>query len=255
MKSPTLEFDIAYFMYVLLFFLVVYLFKNSYFKTFIKVAKEEIVQSKLRIILSLILVVLTVVFFDRKISIYFLENKQSFLNDVANVGNIFGQGKYLISIILTIGMMFLLFEKIKLLKVFYISISAFVMTSIINPILKGIIYRQRPYETFDENLFFSYKRAYEEGRFFTNMYDSTYYSMPSGHTMAITSVFAVYGFYAKNKVLKIVYFGIPLITAFSRVYINKHWLSDTVVAYLLGIFVARVIYKINENRLVEDKNV
>lgn len=255
MKWPDLEFDVAYFMYILLTFIVIYLVKNNYFKNFIKILKEEIVKKKISIILSLILLIFIVSFMDRKVAIYFLENKYSVLDKLSDFGNVLGTGKYLISIILTIGMVFLLLEKIKLLKVFYISVSAFIMTSIINPLLKAIIYRQRPYETFTENLFFSYKRAYEEGRFFTNMYDSTYYSMPSGHTIAISSIFAVYGFYVNNKILKFIYFGIPLITAFGRVYTNKHWLSDTMVAYLLGIFIAGIIYKINENKLVEDKNV
>lgn len=255
MKWPTLEFDLAYFMYILLIFIVIYLVKNDYFKKFTKIFKEEIVKKKINIILVLVLVILIVSFFDRKVAIYFLENQSNILDKLSSIGNTLGTGKYLISIILTIGMVFLLIEKKKLLEVLYISISALVMTSIINPLLKAIIYRQRPYETFAENLFFSYKRAYEEGRFFTNMYDSTYYSMPSGHTIAIASIFAVYGFYVKNKFLKFVYFGIPLVTAFGRVYTNKHWLSDTIVAYFFGIFIAGIMYKINENKLVEDKNV
>lgn len=255
MKWPTLEFDLAYFMYILLIFIFIYLVKNDYFKKFTKIFKEEIVEKKINIILVFALVILVVSFFDRKVAIYFLENQNNILDKLSNIGNTLGTGKYLISIILTIGMVFLLIEKKKLLEVFYISISAFVMTSIINPLLKAIIYRQRPYETFTENLFFSYKRAYEEGRFFTNIYDSTYYSMPSGHTIAISSIFAVYGFYVKNKFLKFIYFGIPLVTAFGRVYTNKHWLSDTIVAYFLGIFIAGIMYKINENKLVEDKNV
>lgn len=255
MKWPTLEFDLAYFMYILLIFIFIYLVKNDYFKKFTKIFKEEIVKKKINIILVFALVILVVSFFDRKVAIYFLENQNNILDKLSNIGNTLGTGKYLISIILTIGMVFLLIEKKKILEVFYISISAFVMTSIINPLLKAIIYRQRPYETFTENLFFSYKRAYEEGRFFTNIYDSTYYSMPSGHTIAISSIFAVYGFYVKNKFLKFIYFGIPLVTAFGRVYTNKHWLSDTIVAYFLGIFIAGIMYKINENKLVEDKNV
>lgn len=255
MKMPTWEFDTVYFMYILLVFIVIYLVKNQYLKNFLEVSKKEFKRNKNKIIIGLGVIILTIVFLDRRVAIYFLENKCDSLVYLSEFGNLIGHGKYLVSIILTIGMIFLLLEKIELLEVFYISISAFVMTSIINPLLKAIIYRQRPYETFTENLFFSYKRAYEEGRFFTNMYDSTYYSMPSGHTIAIASIFAVYGFYVKNKLLKFVYFGIPLITAFGRVYTNKHWLSDTIVAYLLGIFIAGIIYKINENKLLEDKNV
>ncbi len=255
MKMPTWEFDTVYFMYILLVFIVIYLVKNQYLKNFLEGSKKEFKRNKNKIIIGLGVIILTIVFLDRRVAIYFLENKCDSLVYLSEFGNLIGHGKYLVSIILTIGMIFLLLEKIELLEVFYISISAFVMTSIINPLLKAIIYRQRPYETFTENLFFSYKRAYEEGRFFTNMYDSTYYSMPSGHTIAIASIFAVYGFYVKNKFLKFVYFGIPLVTAFGRVYTNKHWLSDTIVAYLLGIFIAGIIYKINENKLLEDKNV
>ncbi len=255
MKMPTWEFDTVYFMYILLVFIVIYLVKNQYLKNFLEGSKKEFKRNKNKIIIGLGVIILTIVFLDRRVAIYFLENKCDSLVYLSEFGNLIGHGKYLVSIILTIGMIFLLLEKIELLEVFYISISTFVMTSIINPLLKAIIYRQRPYETFTENLFFSYKRAYEEGRFFTNMYDSTYYSMPSGHTIAIASIFAVYGFYVKNKFLKFVYFGIPLVTAFGRVYTNKHWLSDTIVAYLLGIFIAGIIYKINENKLLEDKNV
>lgn len=245
MKWPTWEFDTVYFMYILLFFIIIHLIKEGFFKNILKNIIEEIKNKKITIVLSVVLLVFTVLFLDRKVSIYFLENKLDFLHKLSNLGNFLGQGKYLISVVITVGMTFLLINKMKLLKLVYISISSFILGKLISLILKVIIYRESPYETFNEKLIFSYKTAFEKGEFFNNLCDFT--SMPSSHTIGITSILVVYGLYAKNKFLKFFYFLVPFLTAFGRVYTNKNWLSDTIVAYLLGIFIANIVYKINKN--------
>jgi undecaprenyl-diphosphatase len=69
-------------------------------------------------------------------------------------------------------------------------------------------------------------------------------SFPSGHTMAIVvlggllTYFIWQHFKSRSvKVLSGVFFVlISLVVGFSRIYLNVHWLSDVVGAYVLGIF-------------------
>ena len=65
---------------------------------------------------------------------------------------------------------------------------------------------------------------------------SKYNSFPSGHTAASTAFFGVLLFVRRKT--GIVLLAIPLLIAASRMYVAAHYLSDVVVAAVLGIFCA-----------------
>ncbi len=65
---------------------------------------------------------------------------------------------------------------------------------------------------------------------------SKYNSFPSGHTAATTAFFGVLLF--ANRRLALALSPIPLLIAFSRMYVAAHYLSDVVVAMVLGLFCA-----------------
>jgi undecaprenyl-diphosphatase len=62
-----------------------------------------------------------------------------------------------------------------------------------------------------------------------------YISMPSGHTAVMFAVCTVLSSAVRNKVLKFLVFLPAILTAVSRVYLNRHWPSDTIAAAGLGI--------------------
>jgi undecaprenyl-diphosphatase len=63
-----------------------------------------------------------------------------------------------------------------------------------------------------------------------------YNSFPSGHTAATTAFFGVLFF--ANRKLALALLPIPLLIAFSRMYVAAHYLSDVVCAAILGILIA-----------------
>jgi undecaprenyl-diphosphatase len=65
---------------------------------------------------------------------------------------------------------------------------------------------------------------------------SRYNSFPSGHTAATTGFFGVLLFVRRR--LGICLLPIPLLIAASRMYVAAHYLSDVVVAAILGFFCA-----------------
>ncbi|CAN5452893.1 phosphatase PAP2 family protein [soil metagenome] len=63
-----------------------------------------------------------------------------------------------------------------------------------------------------------------------------YNSFPSGHTAATTAFFGVLLF--ANRHLALALAPIPLLIAFSRMYVAAHYLSDVVCAMVLGLLCA-----------------
>jgi membrane-associated phospholipid phosphatase len=66
-----------------------------------------------------------------------------------------------------------------------------------------------------------------------------YNSFPSGHTVASTAFFATLAFASWR--IGLGFLWIPLLIAFSRMYIAAHFLSDVVCASLLGVSCAYLV--------------
>ena len=60
-------------------------------------------------------------------------------------------------------------------------------------------------------------------------------SFPSNHTALAFAIFGSYAHYYTNTTTKIILYTIPTLTAFSRIYKNKHYLSDTVGGGIIGL--------------------
>ncbi len=76
---------------------------------------------------------------------------------------------------------------------------------------------------------------------------SEYNAFPSGHTAASTAFFAVLLF-ARRRV-GVPLLAIPLLIAFSRIYIAAHHLSDVVAGALVGILAALVLWRAVQSRM------
>ena len=68
---------------------------------------------------------------------------------------------------------------------------------------------------------------------------SKYHAFPSGHTAASTAFFATLAFVSWR--VASAFAVLPLLIAFSRMYVRAHYLSDVVFAVLLGLAVALAI--------------
>ena len=63
-----------------------------------------------------------------------------------------------------------------------------------------------------------------------------YNAFPSGHTVSSTAFFATLAFASWRIGLGLLF--VPLLIAFSRMYVGAHYLSDVVCASLLGVLIA-----------------
>jgi hypothetical protein len=111
----------------------------------------------------------------------------------------------------------------------------------INVLLKVLFSRSRPYNNKGNMDFGNYK------------FDNDYYSLPSGHTTVAFTVSTVLAERINNIYATIGLYGLAALTAYQRIYDDKHWFSDTILGAALGIFISRAVVKLNEEDPYEDK--
>lgn len=68
------------------------------------------------------------------------------------------------------------------------------------------------------------------------------HSFPSGHTTAAFAIFGMLSFATEKLGLKVAYFLLAVLVAFSRIYLLQHFLIDTMFGALIGTFVSYFIY-------------
>mgnify|MGYP005847983953 CR=1 FL=1 len=70
-----------------------------------------------------------------------------------------------------------------------------------------------------------------------------YHSFPSGHALLSISTTWVLARQLKPLPLKILFYAIPTVVSWSRIYDGAHWLSDVVLGNALGIAAAETVLK------------
>lgn len=88
--------------------------------------------------------------------------------------------------------------------------------------LKILVGRSRPFTGNDQ---------YDFGGFAT---DNARHSYPSGHTTAAFAVASVLSYRIDNTAASIALYTAASMTAYSRIYDNQHWLSDTALGAVIG---------------------
>lgn len=69
------------------------------------------------------------------------------------------------------------------------------------------------------------------------------WSLPSGHTSVAFSLSTIISKNSKSNFVKYAAYIPALATAFSRIYQDKHWLSDTFLGAAVGFFIAEWVHK------------
>ena len=116
-------------------------------------------------------------------------------------------------------------------KLSVVFVVTFVVASVFNQLLKQIIMRDRPFVTYPD---------------IENYGGADGYSMPSGHSVC-GGLYATFLFYTilktsrrkSTKVLCGIFCTLfPLLTAYSRMVLGVHYLSDTLVGIAVGVIFA-----------------
>jgi membrane-associated phospholipid phosphatase len=111
-------------------------------------------------------------------------------------------------------------------RIFAAMILACALAGIANRVVKISTGRARP-------------NVQTEARWSGPNFSASYHSFPSGHTAASTAFFATLAFASWRIGLGLL--AIPLLIAFSRMYVGAHHLSDVVCAALLATLIAYLV--------------
>jgi membrane-associated phospholipid phosphatase len=67
-------------------------------------------------------------------------------------------------------------------------------------------------------------------------------SFPSGHALSAFALFFCLLFVSRSHFLKILFFLLALLAAYSRVYLSQHWLIDIYVGSIIGVSFSLLFY-------------
>lgn len=67
-------------------------------------------------------------------------------------------------------------------------------------------------------------------------------SFPSGHSLSAFALFFCLLFVSRSHILKILFFVLAVLAAYSRVYLSQHWLIDIYVGSIIGVCFALLFY-------------
>lgn len=60
------------------------------------------------------------------------------------------------------------------------------------------------------------------------------YSFPSGHTTTAFSMFLVFSYFVKNRLLSVIFFVMALMVGYSRMYLGQHFFADVYGGAIIG---------------------
>lgn len=121
-------------------------------------------------------------------------------------------------------------------------------SSVINPLIKNIFFRIRPY--FANDNIKCLKKVDESA----DIYDvfAQGYSFPSGHTMASTSLFSTLALFIKKNIAYIIATILISLVGFSRFALGVHYPTDVLVGALTSLLIV-TIYTQLRKRFSEDR--
>lgn len=179
---------------------------------------------------------------DKEIKNISARNQNSAMNSITNAGEKYGNGLY--SFFLSAGLFTtgLLTENKKIENTGRILFEALLVSGAAVQIVKIVSGRSRPF--------------LDEGPFMFNFFktDNPHTSFPSGHTVVAFATSSVLAASIKNTYASIALYSLAGLTAYQRIYSNNHWLSDTVLAAIIGTVVGNALVKINDDRFDEEND-
>lgn len=168
-----------------------------------------------------------ILFTDKSVKNFFQEHRTGSLDKVSkNFLEPFG-GNY--SLLIMSGFLAhgILAKNNKSVSTSLLSLESFLLASVIVRIPKTLVGRDRPDIASDQFQF--------NGPFHGN-------SFPSGHTTAVFSVASVIATqYRETKWVPITAYSVASLVGLSRIYDNKHWLSDVVAGAAIGTLVGNLV--------------
>jgi membrane-associated phospholipid phosphatase len=115
----------------------------------------------------------------------------------------------------------------------FVMATAYMFTAVISFTLKFLVGYPRPYRYFFNRLHDLYLVPGVE------ILDNLR-SFPSGHSICAFTAATVLSYYARNKKFALLYLFLALLVAYSRMYLNQHFLEDVSAGAIVGVFFTMV---------------
>jgi len=169
---------------------------------------------------------------DQETQDWIHSNRSTFSHSVADIGNTFGDIKYIASAIGATWLVGYAASSPQTMDTALLSAKTVVLAGATTGVLKFVTQRHRPVshqgKQFWKDVGFSHRRE----------------SFPSGHTtlaFALSSVLAEQ--YKEQEWVAPVVYGTAAITSYSRMHDEKHWASDVFVGAVIGYVCGKLVCK------------
>jgi membrane-associated phospholipid phosphatase len=175
---------------------------------------------------SAVLLLLASFYFDAAAHTWMVQNQNAGVRRFMELASRFGDWPAHVALgLILMGIAYWRGRK-RWIRIFAAMLLACALAGIANRVVKISTGRARP-------------NVQAEARWSGPNFSSSYHAFPSGHTAASTAFFATLAFASWRIGLGLL--AIPLLIAFSRMYVGAHHLSDVAGAALLAALVAYVV--------------
>lgn len=181
-------------------------------------------------------------FFDKENREFWQRNKTKTLNDISEVGRIYGEISY--AAILS-GSLYLggkIFKSKDLSVTGRMLIEGLLYAGLTTTIIKFTTGRSRPYMN--------------EGNFNFNFFQTTndYLSFPSGHSTVAFTLSSILSQRINNTYASVGLYSLAFLTVWQRMYSDNHWLSDVILGASIGYFIGKAVVKFDDNSKPNSEN-
>lgn len=177
----------------------------------------------------------TLFIFDRSIHDIFINNTNTFFDNLVSFANPFGDGRRTMLICGAFYLYGAISDNTRAKETAFLGTESFVIAGLTSYVFKKLIGRSRPAEN---NGPYKFKPI---------IGDDGYSSLPSGHTTVAFSFAAVLAEKYDNPLIGITAYTIATLTGLSRIYLNRHWASDVFLGAVLAISVSKFLVKMHSD--------
>lgn len=190
-----------------------------------------------KVTLACFFLIITSFYFDGVFKSLFYHIHSNIFDIVFGFGRWFGNGEPTLILFLILYFGGLYISNYKVRDTGLLIGEAYIFSGFLTLLFKSAVGRWRPYM--------------EKGEFAFNGWSWTnndQFSFFSGHAQVSFAISVVLALTTKNVYLKSFYYSLAVITAFSRIYHNQHWLSDIVIGSMVSILISSLLVRFHKNK-------